>query len=47
LLELAPERIVFFNPTPPDEDDPSEKPYDMGAILEARARVADRWEGLR
>ena len=47
LLELAPERVVFFNPQPPPEDDPAEKPYDMGAILEARERVPDRWAGLR
>jgi len=47
LLELAPERLLFFNTEPPPEDDPAELPYDMGAIAEARERVPDRWEGLR
>lgn len=47
LLELAPERLVFFNPQPAPDDDPAEKPYDMGALLEARERVPDRWAGLR
>jgi uncharacterized protein YaiL (DUF2058 family) len=47
LLELAPERILFFNQEPPPDDDPTEAPYDMGAILEARERVPDRWAGLR
>ncbi|HCH65763.1 MAG: hypothetical protein CL927_19270 [Deltaproteobacteria bacterium] len=47
LLELAPERLVFFNHEPPPDDDPAELPYDMGAILDARSRVPDRWSGLR
>ena len=47
LLDLAPERLVFFNHAPPPDDDPAERPYDMGAILAARTRVPDRWEGLR
>lgn len=47
LQELAPERVLFFNAQPPPDDDPAEQPYDMGAIAEARERVADRWQGLR
>lgn len=47
VAEVAPERLVFFNQDPPDKADLSEKLYDMGAIFEARARVPDRWAGLR
>jgi len=47
LAELAPERLLFWNAEPPDEDDPALQPYDMGEIQAARERVPDRWTGLR
>lgn len=47
IVELAPKRLLFWNAEPPPEDDPAEQPYNMGEILEARARVPDRWAGLR
>jgi len=47
IVELAPERLLFWNAEPPPDDDPAEQPYDMGKILAARERVPDRWTGLR
>ena len=47
LAELAPERLVFLNTQSPPDDDPAERPYDMGDIAESRERVPDRWTGLR
>jgi uncharacterized protein YaiL (DUF2058 family) len=44
---LAPERVLFLNPAAPPREDLSEKLYDMQAIFDSRARVPDRWTGLR
>ncbi len=48
VAELEPGRLLFWNAEgAPDDDDPAEQPYDMGAIADARERVPDRWSWLR
>lgn len=47
LQASAPQRIVHFNAEPIPPTCADEQPYDMAAMLEARERVPDRWQGLR
>jgi uncharacterized protein YaiL (DUF2058 family) len=47
IAAIAPDRVLFCNPAPPPRDDLAERLYDMQAIVDSRARVADRWAGLR